>query len=155
MQNPKDLDIRRRHTTALKDYKKICTRKKFEFERNQIQDLDHMLSEDHSEFWKKWKKYGDSYKTTKTPNVDGERWESYFRKLYEGNTTSNTLPPIRPVHADLSKLNAPFTMKELLDAIYKKLKNKKAAGLDRITSEFLKSSPESVHKLILRLLNPS
>ena len=44
-------------------------------------------------------------------------------------------------------------MKELLDAIYKKLKNKKAAGLDRITSEFLKSSPESVHTLILRLIN--
>ena len=43
-------------------------------------------------------------------------------------------------------------MEELLNAICK-MKNKKAAGMDKLTSEFLKASPESIHKLILRLLN--
>ena len=111
-----------------------------------------MLSEDHSEFWKKWKNYGDSFTNRKTPNADGKRWEDYFRKLYD-DKTSSSLPAVQPINADISRLNAPFKLRELLDAIYKKLKNGKAAGLDRLTSEFIKASPEEVHKLILRLIN--
>ena len=107
----------------------------YEFEIDQINELDQMLSEDHSEFWKKWKTYGDSYNSTKTPNVDGERWEKYFKKLYDDTHSPDNLPPIQPVTADLSKLNAPFTMEELLSAILKS-KNKKAAGMDKLTSEF-------------------
>ena len=68
----------------------------------------------------------------------------YLRKTY--------LLIVKPPIKDLSRLNAVFTMEELLSAIYK-LKNKKAAGVDRLLSEFLKASPEAVHKLILRLLN--
>ena len=152
MQNPIDTENRKNHSMALKEYKHLCARKKYEFERDQINELDQMLSEDHSEFWKKWKTYGDSYNSTKTPNVDGERWEKYFKKLYDDTTSTNNLPPLQPVTADLSKLNAPFTMEELLSAIFK-LKNKKAAGMDRLTSEFFKASPEPTHRLILRLLN--
>ena len=72
--------------------------------------------------------------------------------MYE-DKTGKTLPPLNPPQADVSKLNSPFTMEELLHAIYKKLKNKKAAGLDKLTSEFFKASPEEIHKLILRLIN--
>ena len=43
-------------------------------------------------------------------------------------------------------------MKELVDTI-KSLKNKKAAGLDKITAEFLKASPERILKILLQLLN--
>ena len=151
-QNPTDAETRQRHSMALKEYKQVCTRKKLEFERNQINELDRMLSDDHSEFWKKWKTYGDSYNNSKTPNVDGGRWEKYFKKLYDDNASTNTLPPLQPQAADLSRLNALFTMAELLDAIGK-LKNKKAAGMDKLTSEFLKASPEAILDLILRLLN--
>ena len=72
--------------------------------------------------------------------------------MYDDNTPATTLPPLEPVNADLSKLNAPFTMEELLTAIYK-LKNKKAAGMDKLISEFFKASPEPIHQLLLRLLN--
>ena len=44
-------------------------------------------------------------------------------------------------------------MEELQYAIHKKLKNKKAAGLDKLTSEFFKASPEAVHRLLLQLIN--
>ena len=151
-QNPTNTEIRQRHSMALKEYKQMCTRKKFEFEQNQIKELDRMLSEDHSEFWKKWKTYGDSFNKTKTPNVDGHRWENYFRKLFDDNAPTGTLPPLQPPIKDLSRLNASFTLEELLSAIHK-LKNKKAAGIDKLLSEFLKASPEAIHKLILRLLN--
>ena len=43
-------------------------------------------------------------------------------------------------------------MEELCNAI-SKLKNKKAAGLDKLTSEFLKAMPEDICKLLLRLIN--
>ena len=151
-QFPEDMDYRRRYSVAIKEYKQICRRKKFEFEKDQINELDEMLSKDHSEFWKKWKRYGDSFPNSKTPNADGNRWEKYFRELYDDKSSSNTLPPLQSRDADLSRLNAPFTMQELLDAI-KKLKNGKAAGLDKLISEFLKASPEAIHKLILRLIN--
>ena len=43
-------------------------------------------------------------------------------------------------------------MRELKETI-KMLKNKKAVGLDRISAEFIKSSPEGMLKLLLRLIN--
>ena len=150
-QNPTDKETRARHAMVLKEYRQLCTKKRFEFEKKQVNQLDQMLSEDHTEFWRKWKTFGDSYNNKKTPNVDGHRWEKYFRKLYE-ETTSKELPPLQPVQADLSKLNAPFTWDELLKAIHK-LKNNKAAGLDKLTSEFFKASPENIKKLVLRLTN--
>ena len=50
MQNPTDTENRSKHSMALKEYKRLCARKKYEFERDQINELDQMLSEDHSEF---------------------------------------------------------------------------------------------------------
>ena len=72
-----------------------------------------MLNEDHSEFWKKWKSFGDTYNTTENQNSDGERWENYFKKLYD-DKTKHPLPTLDPPQADLSQLNAPFTMEELM-----------------------------------------
>ena len=151
-QNPTDKENRELHSVSLKEYKHLCSKKKFEFEQKQISQLEQLLSEDTPEFWKKWKTFGDNYHSTKTTNVDGKRWENYFRKLYSDNASPESLPPLRPLRADTTKLNAPFTLEELLNAI-RKLKNKKAAGMDKLTSEFFKASPEVIHKLILRLIN--
>ena len=72
--------------------------------------------------------------------------------MYKVTPTVTPLPPLLQTNTDTSRLNAPFSITELLEAI-RKLKNKKAAGLDRLTSEFLKASPEEIQHLILRLLN--
>ena len=153
-QEPTNQDIRSRHNSALKDYKRICTKKKYEFEQSQIQALDEMLTTDPTEFWTKWKNFGDTYNTDSIPNADGEKWEKYFRKLFDNDNSTKTPPPVRKVHnPDHSeRLNAPISMKELMDII-KSLKNKKAAGLDKITAEFLKATPERIRKTILQLLN--
>lgn len=152
-QNPSNIDIRSRHNIALKEYKKICITKKQQFEQSQIAALDQMLATDPVEFWKKWKSFGDTYSTDSIPNADGERWEKYFRKLFENNDT--TPPPSQNpnnISGRAQALNAHITMKELTEII-KSLKNKKAAGLDKITAEFLKASPERIKKVILQLLN--
>ena len=50
-QNPNDIDIRRLHSAALKDYKKICATKKLSFEQHQIQEMEK-TGGDCKEFWK-------------------------------------------------------------------------------------------------------
>ena len=153
-QNHTDIDIRKHHSIALKEYKKLCNTKKMIFEQSQIRRLEE-LSENPTEFWKNWKSFGDTYNSINTPmNADGKKWETYFRKLYR-NTGSNRVPPIPLQQQDIdinNTLNIPFLMKEL-NEIINKLKNKKAAGLDRILVEFLKASPEATRALLLRLLN--
>ena len=151
-QNPADTVARESHSIALKEYKQLCAKKKHEFEQRQINELDQMLNEDHTEFWKKWKSFGDTYRSERQ-NMDGERWEKYFKELYQDKSKHPLPPLVNPPQADLSQLNAPFTIEELLYAIYKKLKNKKAAGLDKLISEFFKASPEAIHLLLLRLIN--
>ena len=155
-QDPTNTDLRLRHTKALKEYKALCSKRKAHFEQSQIQKLDEMLSKDPIEFWKEWKSFGDSYPANNLSNADGLRWERYFSNLFD-NADHSPPPPIispngRPISINTSRLNSPFTLKELTDAI-KKLKNKKAAGLDKLTSEFLKASPVRVQRLLLRLLN--
>ena len=153
-QDPFNVDLRYRHNQALKEYKKTCNRKKHEFEQSQINELDQMLNTDPVEFWKKWKTFGDTYKTDSIPNADGERWERYFQKLFDNQDITPPQPVERPENParNAERLNLPITMKELTDII-KSLKNKKAAGLDKITAEFLKASPNKIKKIILQLLN--
>ena len=69
-QDPTDKTARESHSIALKEYKQLCAKKKYEFEQRQINELDQMLKEDHSEFWKKWKSFGDTYNLTDKQNVD-------------------------------------------------------------------------------------
>ncbi len=152
-QQPTNIELRTRHSQALKEYKNMCSKKKYEFEQSQIHELDQMLTNDPTEFWKKWKSFGDTYHTNDIPNADGPRWEKYFRKLFDNDDP--TPPPTSSnegITADTSRLNALITKKELTDAI-KSLKNKKAAGLDKLTAEFLKASPERILKILLQLLN--
>ena len=90
-QNPADINTRKQHSEALKEYKKICNTKKATFEENQIRQLDE-LANDPTQFWKKWKYYGDSYRNNNPLKVDGKKWETYFARLYQNNNTSVTLP---------------------------------------------------------------
>ena len=81
-QNPADINTRKQHSEALKEYKKICNTKKATFEENQIRQLDE-LANDPTQFWKKWKYYGDSYRNNNPVKVDGKKWETYFARLYQ------------------------------------------------------------------------
>jgi exonuclease III len=39
-QNPENTEVRQQHSVAMKEYKKICSMKKYNFEKNQIDELD-------------------------------------------------------------------------------------------------------------------
>ena len=107
--NPKDLTSRQRHTDALKEYKKLCTKKKLAFQQAQASHLDQLLN-NSTDFWKQWKKCGDSI-TSKglSKDVDGKKWEDYFTKLYSSSIadTEATIPAETRNSPDNRYLNAP------------------------------------------------
>ena len=67
-----------------------------------------------------------------------------FRKGTQNTSKVTNIIPSIP--------NEPFTKKELLDTI-KSFKINKASGLDRITNEMIKCSPDSVINLLLNYIN--
>ena len=60
-QDPSNMNKRVQHSEALKEYKKLCQKKKNIFEQEQIAKLEELVDDDPCEFWKKWKYYGDSF----------------------------------------------------------------------------------------------
>ena len=151
-QNPTSSNTRKQHSEALKEYKKLCASKKAIFEENQIRRLEELTS-DPTEFWKNWKYFGDSYKTSNPTEVDGKKWETYFARLYQNSNTSTALPNNLSTTDDDESLNASYSIEELDHVIDKLLKRGKAAGRDRIKAEFLKAAPKEIRELLLRLLN--
>ena len=55
-QNPSDLSLKRLHNEELMNYKKLCNRKKTNFEQQQIEKLEE-LTLDSSEFWNEGKHF--------------------------------------------------------------------------------------------------
>ena len=136
-------------------YNKICRKKKLIFEQQQREKLSR-LTDNPSDFWKQWKHFGDSHHSKSPPEkVSGKQWETYFKDLYkEHPTTPQDNPEMPGLDHDYYRwpLNKPFTKTEL-DKVIDKLKRNKAAGRDKILTEFIKAAPENIRKLLLRLLN--
>ena len=151
-QNPMETDIRKQHSEALKEYKKLCSTKKAVFDEAQRAKLEEM-TDDTSEFWKNWKYFGDTYNNSTPDKADGHKWENYFRRLYQNNNSRKTLPNTVLSRMETNFLNSRFSLEELNHVIDKLLKYGKAAGYDRIKAEFLKAAPGPIRELLLRLFN--
>ena len=151
-QHPEDSQLRTKHNEELKKYKKLCSRKKYVFEQQQI-DRITALADNTNEFWKEWKHFDDTIPLEDSiKNIDGKRWEGYFSKLYDDQTDNINEGTQDNVVSDPNPIDAIYTPEEL-DTTIAKLKVKKAAGLDRLLTEFIKASPDSMRKLLLRMIN--
>ena len=96
--DPQNEDIRAKHKEALKKYKNICREKKAIFEQRQMDKLDQLMN-DPTLFWKEWKHIGEEITKTNIPDgVNGERWENYFKELYNNNTEDKY-----PVHQQTTR----------------------------------------------------
>ena len=151
-QNPWDKSLLNKHREILKQYKKICSFKKYSFWINEVSKLENSLN-NHEDFWELWKKTGENKNNqTKIPVVNGKQWEEHFKSLFkkhEGNIEE--LMTKRGMNIN-QELNKQFSMSELQDAI-SKLKNNKAVGPDRIPNEFIKHATKEIKGLILKFLN--
>ena len=151
-QQPTDLHLRVAHNEELKKYKKLCNIKKNQYEQQQIERMSD-LALDPNEFWKHWKQFDDNVKTGETTQVDGKKWERYFTKLYDDPSRPELKPNSPPSdQTNCNPIDAKYTIEEL-DNTVDKLKKNKAAGKDKLLSEFLKASPENTRKLLLRMIN--
>ena len=153
-QNPEDKQLKVKHNEELKKYKKLCQKKKTEFDQSQIQKITELAENDPSEFWNEWKKFDDGvFSSDKFKKMDGQKWEDYFSQLFDDPSNHNTGPRYPPSNQETCHpIDAKYTSQELNNTI-SKLKTKKAAGKDKMLTEFLKASPEHVRELLLRMIN--
>ena len=148
--NPLNSNLRNEHADTLKQYKKLCNKKKYDFEKKEIFKLNEAADNPKS-FWDAWKNIGETQNDDPIDlmKMDGYKWENYYKTLYKG-------PPQDP-KASISAstnliLDKEFTIVDLTETI-DNLKNKKASGYDRITNEFIKAAPLSVQLIILEFVN--
>ena len=151
-QEPDNKEIRSKHNEELRKYKKLCNKKKNEYEQRQIEKLSE-LALDPGEFWREYKQFDDNIKTGELPKVSGKKWERYFSKLYDDPSRPDLLPDGSPSdQTNCNPINAKFTDKDLDDTL-DKLKIKKVAGKDKLLMEFLKASKKPTRELLLKMIN--
>ena len=112
--------------------------------------MDKALS-DNEELWKQFKNFSENRmpKITVSEKISAKNWKNHFEKLHS-ETREQSIPLIEENKPSKS-LKKPFKMKELLSVI-KKMKNKKAEGIDKIANEMIKYFLDKILAIILRLL---
>ena len=143
----------------LKTYKQTLEKKKDKFHRDKIDEIIKATETDLNTFWKTLKTTSDDVETNShdTPNED-ELLE-HFQQLHsthnlnpEHNHIIENLKSIEKTKDQFNELDAPITENELLNAV-KKIKLKKAAYSDRISSEIIKASSDILIKGFVKAFN--
>ena len=149
--NPHNLNLINEYKNSLKAYKRLCGQKKLEFQKEEVGKLAASTS-NPSLFWQTWKSMREEVKESapSTENVDGHKWEFFFKELY--SDTNRNLPNADTHNNDNPIFDEAFTIKDLSDSI-NDLKLDKASGLDNIKNEFIKAAPHSVQAIILDFIN--
>ena len=112
-----------------------------------------------SEFWDIWKFFDQNVNDKEPALNDGDKWESYYTNLFQEDETNPndnmTLMSFNKTHKRIlnnQNLNQKITYKEVKKIILK-IKKRKAAGLDRILNEMLKSLTPTLIDSPAKLLN--
>lgn len=149
--SPTNPHLRGSFCKTRKAYKKLLKYKKREWKDNMIHKLEELESKDPNEYWKlvnelREKKQVDSY-------FQADTFTSFFEKLFSLSDHSNQEieKQVSDSLDNITVSNEPdFLMDELKKAI-KSLKNK--TGPDRIPAGLLKSCPDIVLNIILKIIN--
>ena len=148
--NPTNKYHQMTHREAMRQYKKICRGKKYDFWKEQCQNLDQLDS--HSEFWDEWKSFGENQRGQTSTDLGGKSCENFFQGLF-AKITDDINPVLEKIQQrDNQFLNKKFSLQELEDVI-KGLYKKKSVGPDLIANEFLKLATPELLNLILKYLN--
>ena len=148
---PGNLDIQNAHKGSLKLYSDMCKSKRSAFRHEKFDNMDKAIFE-NEELWKQFKNFSENRmpKSTVSEKISAENWKNHFQNLHS-ETRDQSIPLIAENNPAKS-LNKPFKMKELL-LVIKKMKNKKAEGIDKIANEMIKYFPDKILAIILRLFN--
>ena len=138
------------HRHAMKLFKKICQYKKNMFWQGEYDKLDSL--DNNSDFWEKWKVFGEDKISFNTSDLDGKRSEEFFEKLFSKIDDNINLVLEKIENANNDFLNQDFTLDELKNVINELIK-KKAVGPDRVANEFLQQASPTLLQLLCRYLN--
>ena len=131
------------------DYKGLIKRKKNEYRDQLSVRLRDDVKNNPGEFWKIIKG-----KHNNREKIDLATFKEHFENLNrcENSETDGMIDSDAQHYIENEDINGLFTIQEVKRQI-SRLKNSKASGLDRITNECLKNSPESFIKLIAKIFN--
>ena len=148
---PHNEQIRTDHNDALRDFRKTCKSKKSMFLNKTFDGLNTALH-DTENFWKEFRQFSDKRlpNTTITDKISADEWKKYFETLHTENRDQK-IPHIVESTPNV-ELNKPISLEELKHVI-KKMKNKKAEGVDKIANEMIKHFPDKILCLILEIFN--
>jgi hypothetical protein len=143
-----------------KMYKKACKRKYNEFKKKMILELENIKKNNPKEGWEALKKLKG--RDTQINNISTDSWYNHYKKL---NSMENDFKHIQNEqnkeieqlikHVDQSlflDLNKDIDETEYYKAV-RKLKNNKAAGLDLIRNEIIKSMNSKAVSMIILVFN--
>ena len=150
---PHESLLREKYHEKLKEYKRKCKSKKYNFWQNTLTEVEKSLG-DPTTFWKKWKNLNESHTSISQPNITGDKWFDYFKNLHTETNNSNIEVDPNSINSKMGNLEnkEPFTRKEF-EKIIKKLKKEKAEGGDSISNEMIKNSPKAILDLLFNFLN--
>ena len=149
--NPKNNNFHASHHEALKIYRKMCKSKRAAFREESFKDMQKSIH-DSENLWKKFKTFSECRvpKSTVTEKITADEWKNHFQKLHTESREQKV--PLIAENSPTESLNKPFSMEELSKVI-KKMKNKKAEGIDKIANEMIKFFPEKILEALLELYN--
>ncbi len=147
--------LKTKYHEKLREYKMKCKSKRYLFWQNTIGEIEDSL-EDPNNFWKKWKNASEFTSSTPQPNIHGEKWYSFFKRLHtetvENDATQIDNGPESENNSGTVENDQPFSRKEF-ESVLKKLKNEKAEGSDSISNEMIKNSPKIIIDVIFKFVN--
>ena len=157
--NPLDQQTRLQYLLTRSQYKHLLRTKKLQHRDNKI---DELIKTRHPlKFWTTLKSLSNQVESSLDSTVPMRKLYNHFQKLHS-EPSANLLKKQEEIMKELehkkttlSQLNIldkPFSEEEVKQSI-KRLKNKKAAGLDRIRNEMLKSGAQYLTTSLTKLFN--
>ena len=146
-----NLFLREIYANKMREFKRTCQSKRYRFWKDKFELIENSLK-DSKAFWENWKKCSETPSSQIKSKITGTEWFTHFSKLHTENTHKNVPNALTNGVLLSNSLNEPFTKNEFADVI-KGLKNNKASGVDRISNEMLKHSPDNILNIILKYIN--
>ena len=149
--DPENFELKNLHTESLKLYKEKCRVKRTSFRQDSFDKMNKMIN-NSEELWKNFKSFSENRKPKNqvTDKISAEDWLNHFKNLH--TEFRNQTIPVIVENKPTDSLNKPIDMEELQNVI-KKMKNKKAEGVDKIANDMIKYFPEKILKVVLCLFN--
>ena len=149
--------MRTRFYQLRKVHKSLCRKLKRRYDQQLIKKLETLQATDPNNFWNLLKqlKTGGKFVSDKEDLRPLDEMQDHYMKLLQKQTVCNSFNNEKIKlrnKLNLDQLNKPFDLEEIKQGI-KRLKTKKAQGIDCISSEMIKCSNNALLSKITKLFN--